>query len=109
MLPARLGAKNLQLDRYSDQIWFELWNQFSPVRIAELNCFDFLAGSLFFIVLGTLVIHVALWPTMEKPIYLLQEIGVVKRRKLAGIVGLACIVYATGSSHELLKSVLDVF
>jgi hypothetical protein len=110
VFPVRFGFRGQlpQLAHYRDQFLFQLWSQFSPGRVADFNYFDFLIGALFFVVLATLLIHVIAWPVIEKPIYLLQELGIAKRRKLAAILGLACIVHATGSAHELFKSVLEV-
>jgi hypothetical protein len=55
-----------------------------------LNTIDFLACSLFFVLMAIMLLHRLLWPILEGPIYVFQRFGLIKRKGwlLAAAVGL---------------------
>lgn len=58
--------------------------------------------ALGFFTLGlTVVLHRALWPVLERPIYALQRLGIAKRSKLLGSLGVALVFASTGGPSWL--------
>ncbi len=60
--------------------------------------------SLLFVVLGaSMLAHRLIWPTVNRPLYAIAQAGVVRRRKLFGIVGLALLTYAGWKSPDWVR------
>jgi len=45
-----------------------------------MNTIDVLACSLFLVLMGVMLLHRLLWPTLESPIYLFQRYGLIKHK-----------------------------
>jgi len=55
----------------------------------------------------TLLIHRVLWPILERPMYLLQQVGITRRKKSVLIIGFALIgMSIQGTAMPILKEVL---
>jgi len=79
----------------------------SPAALA--NSIDALTSLVFAILALALLGHRLLWPVTERAIYALQGLGIARRRRLFGTVGVALFGYAGLGSPELLKKVIEVF
>jgi hypothetical protein len=64
-------------------------NQVSPVNmitagimlgVPALNTIDFLACSLFFVLMAMMLLHRLLWPILGGPIYIFQRYGLIKHK-----------------------------
>jgi hypothetical protein len=53
---------------------------------------DGLVASIFFILLFGLLLHRLLWPIVQRPVYALASLGIVRRKKLSLFVGGALLV-----------------
>jgi hypothetical protein len=60
-------------------------------------------SSLVFVVAGRL-----LWPVIERLLYPIADLKVIRNRKLMGGVALVCFAYAFHLTSGLLKSLMDV-
>jgi hypothetical protein len=65
-----------------------------------------ISAAVFIILALILLLHRALWPTFNRPIYLLQKLGIPKRKKLFVTLGVLLIGYAIGR-HEWLKDLIS--
>jgi hypothetical protein len=106
-----LGLTNLpSMQAWSREVDAYIWEigiHLSPAAVAALNFFDLLVGSAFLLVAITLLVHILVWRALEHPIYSLQEVGIARRRKLAAVLGIACLTYGTGMSLALVRRILE--
>ncbi len=67
--------------------------------------------SIVFIVLGgIMLLHKLFWPVLDRPVYALQKLGFIRRKRLAFTLGIAFIGFAVGNKiPSLLKDVLGSF
>ncbi len=91
--------------------WGILWGMFSFslfVCIFFLNSVLAALSAMFVIFGAVLVIHHFLWPLLDRPIYSLQKLGITKRPKVIGYVGvwLAALALALGK-FDWLEKIVD--
>lgn len=72
-------------------VYFDDPKQSFLASVAASNIFDGLVACTFFILLLVLLLHRLLWPTIQRPVYVLASRGIVRRRKLFLIIGVAFI------------------
>jgi hypothetical protein len=73
------------------------------------NSIDALAALIFFLLAITLVGHRVFWPMVSRPLYALQVLGITRRRKLFGAVGLGLLSLAGLKLPDLVKKVVEAF
>lgn len=66
------------------------------VVVLMFNFGDFIACSVFFIVMLTVLLHRLMWPILERPIYALHRYGVIRNKKLLWGVGSALLIGPQG-------------
>lgn len=64
--------------------------------VVMFNFGDFIACSIFFIVMLAVLAHRLMWPVLERPIYALHRYGVIRNKKLLWCVGSALLVGPQG-------------
>jgi hypothetical protein len=74
---------------------------------AATNVLDALLASTFVGVCLLLLAHYLCWPVIQRPVYAMQKLGIVKRRALLATAALALFVFATGRTPELLEKVAE--
>jgi len=65
------------------------------------NLFIAMIAIVFVTLSVTVVLHRALWPVLQRPIYALQRLGIAKRSKLLGSVGVVLVVASAGGPSGL--------
>ena len=60
--------------------------------VVMLNFGDFIACSVFFVVMLAVLAHRLMWPILERPIYALYRYGIIRNKKLLWGVGVALLV-----------------
>ena len=53
---------------------------FFAIMFTALNTIDFLACSMFFVLMGLMLLHRLVWPILEGPIYFFQRFGLIERK-----------------------------
>ncbi len=88
------------------------WFHFAAIYVFAavlLNTADVVVCSIFFVILTVLLLHRATWPALERPLYAVQRLGIVGRRKLLISVGSAA--FAAGFTgpywSDICRSVLE--
>jgi hypothetical protein len=89
--------------------------QFAPPRqtilstLAASNMLDGLVACTFFILLFVLLLHRIIWPTVQRPVYVLAARGIASRRRLFLFLGLALIGFGgmRASVVSLIKELLS--
>jgi hypothetical protein len=73
--------------------------------LAASNVIDGLVASAFFIVFAILLLHRLVWPAVERPLYAIASLGVVRRRKFFLVLGIVLIGFggAPNSVVEFIK------
>jgi hypothetical protein len=66
--------------------------------VVMFNFGDFIACSVFFIVMLTVLAHRLMWPILERPLYALHRYGVISNKTLLWSVGAALLVGPRGFS-----------
>jgi hypothetical protein len=88
-----------------------LWPDTVTERVAGMvgasNLVDLLVSLLFVLAALLLLAHRLVWPLLENPVYTLQRIGVIGRRKLLVSVGFMMLAFATGVTFERLQKLFD--
>jgi predicted RNA-binding Zn-ribbon protein involved in translation (DUF1610 family) len=64
--------------------------------LVMFNFGDFVACSIFFIVMLAVLAHRLMWPILERPIYALHRYGVIRNKKLLWSVGSALLIGPQG-------------
>ena len=65
------------------------------------------SASLFVIVGAAALSHRVFWPIIERPVYALQRLGIARRGKLMGSVGLLFLGVAFGVVPNWLKDIVS--
>jgi hypothetical protein len=82
-------------------------------RVAGLvvasNVIDIFVSLLFVIMALLLLAHRLVWPVLDAPVYAMQRVGVIGRRKLMVAVGFAMLSISTGFSFERLQKLFGLF
>jgi hypothetical protein len=86
---------------------YSLYSVFS--FLALFNLFDALVSLVFVSLALVTILHLLFWPAINRSLYALAGLGIARRRKLMGILGVSLLALSTGMSLELLKSVLELF
>jgi hypothetical protein len=73
------------------------------VILAFITIFFLLSATLFILLSISMLLHRLGWPLIERPIYLLQRNGIVKRHKLTAACGLMLITTGVGKMEGLAK------
>lgn len=76
--------------------------------IYMVNSIDILVSITFIMLALALLIHRLLWPVTERAIYALQGLGIARRRKLFGTIGIALVGSAGVNLHELSKKIIEI-
>jgi len=71
------------------------------------NSIDTLAPLVFFLLVLILLGHRVFWPLLSRPLYALQDLGITRRRKFFGAIGLGLLALAGFKVPELFKKVLE--
>ena len=65
--------------------------------------------SLFFVMLALLLLaHRVVWPLLDVPVYALQRVGVIGRRKLMVFVGFTMLAFSTGFASGHLQKLFEL-
>ncbi|MGA8167878.1 MAG: hypothetical protein WB813_11365, partial [Candidatus Acidiferrales bacterium] len=82
-----------------------------PNNFGKFERFGCCRTAVFFVLLLVLLLHRALWPMVQRPVYALAARGVVRRRKFFFISGLVLIGAGTvpTSTAVLVKKLLKAF
>jgi hypothetical protein len=82
-------------------------------RVAGLvgtsNMIDLFVSLLFVMMALLLLAHRLVWPMLDVPVYALQRIGVIGRRKLMVLVGFMMLSFSTGFTFERLQKLFGLF
>lgn len=81
----------------------------STMFFAMSNVLTTLIAFAFLIHALLMLAHKFFWPLIERPVYALQQLGIAKRNKLLGVVGITLIGLAAGITPSWLKEVIDKF
>jgi hypothetical protein len=74
---------------------------------AASNFITALFSFVFIVLGGVMLLHRLFWPLLDRPIYALQKLGFIRRKKLAFTLGIALIGVAVGGKvPSLLKDLL---
>jgi hypothetical protein len=77
-----------------------------PLKIfAATNVLDAFVASIFGLLCLLMLIHRLAWPIVQRPIYSLQKLGVLRRRRLLTTAGIAVIASATGRMPALFEKI----
>jgi hypothetical protein len=80
---------------------------FVLIFVAAANSFTALTA-LFFVVLALIMlVHRLFWPVLERPIYALQRVGIARRSKLLGIIGIILMGLSLGIQPTWLKDIMN--
>lgn len=99
-------AKPLLANRFSIS---ENWLGILLNMLLQFNLFEALVSLLFVFLTVITVLHLIFWPTLNRSLYALTGLGIAKRRKLMGTLGVALLAAATGQSLALMRTLLDIF
>jgi hypothetical protein len=70
-------------------------------HVGRLNLLGVLTASVFVILAMALLVHRVLWTTvLDRPVYMLQKMGITRRRKTLGILGTGLLVLAFFGTSE---------
>lgn len=90
--------------------WFNNWSIIIDIFLVLAFILAYLTNlvivliSSLFIILGLIMLlHRILWPTIQRPVYTLQRLGIAKRSKLVAALGTLLLVYALGGLDWLEK------
>jgi hypothetical protein len=77
---------------------------------AASNLVTALFSFVFIVLGGVMLLHRLFWPLLDRPIYALEKLGFIRRKKLAFTLGIALIGVAVGGKvPSLLKDVIGGF
>jgi len=76
---------------------------FAYPLIVYSNLYTAIVAISFIILALLMLLHLVIWPVMERPIYVLQDLGIVRRKKLLVAVGISLIAIWFGHVPEFLK------
>jgi uncharacterized membrane protein len=78
------------------------------VYLSGSNIFDVLVSSVFLALAFGMLVHRIVWPLVDKPLYALQGLGIARRGKLLGVLGVVLLGYAGWGLPEGLKKSIQV-
>jgi hypothetical protein len=88
-------------------------HRFMPFRflslLAAFNLFDGLVSMIFVLLAFITILHILFWPVINRSLYAVAGLGIARRRKLMGVLGVSLLAVSTGKSLELLKNMLEIF
>jgi hypothetical protein len=76
--------------------------------VAALNEIDVIAAFVFVILAVLLLLDRLPWPVLSRPIYRFQAVGIVQRRKLFRVVGLALLSFAGINLPSVVREILGI-
>ena len=85
------------------------YTAFVVLFTAFSNLLDAFIATLFLVLALIILAHRLLWPLFERPVYSLQKLGIAKRSKLLGTIGVVLVSVALGAEPTWLKSIVDRF
>lgn len=74
--------------------------------VARFNSLTALTALLFVVLALVMLIHRLFWPALERPIYTLQRVGIARRSKLLGTIGIILMGLALGVQPSWLKDIV---
>ncbi len=77
--------------------------------IAMTNLMIAVCVSAFIVFALVMVVHRVLWPVVARPTYALQRVGIARRSKLLGTMGIILLGFAMGVVPDWLKQLVDKF
>jgi hypothetical protein len=106
-LPQKMGIEDLIVA----YVRFSTPKEVFLTTLASSNVLDAFVAAMFFMLLLVLLLHRALWPMVQRPVYALAARGVVRRRKFFFISGLLLIGAGTvpTPAAALVKKLLKAF
>lgn len=76
--------------------------------VGSSNIIDLFVSLLFVMTALLLLAHRLVWPVLDVPVYALQRIGVIGRRKLMVSVGFMMLAFSTGFTFEHLQKLFGL-
>lgn len=67
------------------------------------NLYTAIVSTMFIFLALSMLLHRILWPVMERPVYVMQDLGIVRRKKTLVAIGLGLMAFAFGYMPEFLK------
>jgi hypothetical protein len=88
-----------------DNSWLGLLRLFGIFlkMFAATNGLDAFIALIFILISLLMLTHVLVWPLLQRPVYALQRLGIVKRRAFLVSVSLVFLSLATGGVNQLLQ------
>lgn len=97
------AIQNLQLEM-GHRLFPNLVFVYAYPLIVYSNLYTAIVAISFVILALSMLLHIVIWPLMERPIYVLQDLGIVRRKKLLVAVGISLIAIWFGHAPEFLKT-----
>jgi hypothetical protein len=89
-----------------DHMWY-YYAQDTLIFGAESNVITVVFAIIFLILALLMIVHRAFWPLINRPIYALAGLGIIRRRKLLGAAGILLLGLAVGYEPSWLKEIID--
>lgn len=77
--------------------------------IAMTNLMIAVSVSAFIVFALIMLVHRVLWPLVARPMYALQRVGIARRSKLLGTMGIILLGFGVGVVPDWLKQLVDKF
>ena len=77
--------------------------------VAMTNLMIAVSVSAFIVFALIMLVHRVLWPVVARPIYALQRVGIARRSKLLGTMGIILLGFGVGVMPDWLKQLVDKF
>jgi hypothetical protein len=108
---ARILAGGNMVETTNDYAETSNSHQSFLASLGASNILDGLVACVFFILLFTFLAHRLIWPVVKRPVYAMARCGIVRRRKLFLVLGLALVGFGgmpTATIH-FARKIADTF
>jgi hypothetical protein len=102
-LLARPGWRPTQWDQRTLGVDFQKLMQF----LSLCNSFDAVAASALILLVMVALVHRLLWPLVDRAFYALADLGIARRGKIFGALGLSLLGYAGWGLPALVERIVD--
>jgi hypothetical protein len=89
-----------------DHMWY-YYAQDTLSFAALFNVITVAVASIFIFLILLMLLHRIFWPLLNRPIYALAGLGIVRRRKLFGAIGLLLLGLSIGYTPSSLKEIIE--